>query len=96
MCRDSAGRLFPSKTDMLRYQLLVQAIDGAEALYVGDRPEDGDAACRSGLSFCLAGWADPGSLDMQRPSAWVALGAPHELVAFLMCRDDAERPLKTH
>lgn len=47
---------YASKTEMLSHLLTTENIDPATAAYVGDTPEDGQAADANGLAFIAVDW----------------------------------------
>ncbi|NJD25032.1 MAG: haloacid dehalogenase [Betaproteobacteria bacterium] len=73
---------YPSKAAMIASLLAMHEIDPASAAYVGDRPEDGEAADANALPFFAADWGYSSFPDEGLPTAWVRLTAPGELPGY--------------
>jgi len=72
----------PSKAAMIARQLADLSLGPADAVYVGDRREDGESADANGLRFFAATWGygaltpdalDPGWIHLPRPDAQILL-----------------------
>ena len=69
-----------SKAAMLAHLLHVEGIDPAQALYVGDKPEDGHAADQNNLQFFAACWGYGALTDVELRNGWKSVHSPYELV----------------
>lgn len=74
----------PNKAAMIARLLADQGIAREDAIYIGDRSEDGESADANGLSFIAVTWGY-GSLnaDEMRPG-WQAAAQPAALAALLL------------
>lgn len=77
--QDSVTPAFSSKGSMIRQQLLDQRILAEEAAYLGDRPEDGEAAEANGLRFYGAQWGYAPFSESETPKHWYLLDHPRAL-----------------
>lgn len=76
---DSTVPAYPDKTTMLAQLLREHAIISRTAAYVGDRPEDGQAADANGLSFFAANWGYGPFEEWKIPRHWISVATPEEL-----------------
>ena len=70
-----------SKAAMLTHLLHVERIDPAQALYVGDKLEDGHAADQNNLQFFAACWGYGALTAKELRPGWRILNSPYELLA---------------
>ena len=77
---DSRRPPLASKSAMIAALLATHKIDPASAAYVGDRPEDGEAADANGLQFFAANWGYSGFPSEATRASWVRLAAPGDLL----------------
>lgn len=78
---DVAVPAFANKAAMLSHLLSEQSIATGKAAYVGDRPEDGQAADSNGLAFFAANWGY-GRFPEDIPGHWQVIEAPGSLRQF--------------
>lgn len=76
---DSAVPAYPDKATMLAQLLHECSIDPETAAYVGDRPEDGQAADTNGLGFFAANWGYGPFEERKLPPHWTSIATPDEL-----------------
>ena len=77
--QDSVTPAFTNKASMIRQQLLDQEISAEDAAYLGDRPEDGEAAEANGLRFYAAQWGYAPFSESGTPKYWQLLDHPRAL-----------------
>jgi len=82
---DCTSPHLPDKVAMLRYLLGDAGIDPAQALYVGDKLEDGLAADANSLPFIAACWGYGALGEAEVRPSWHALRKPADLLVSL-CR----------
>ncbi len=80
---DSRNPPHASKATMIASLLAAHEIDPGSAAYVGDRPEDGEAADANGLKFFAADWGYSSFPAENLPASWVCLETPAELLGRL-------------
>ena len=71
----------PDKATMIQRLLSDQGLPRDQAIYVGDREEDGLAAQRNGLPFLAATWGYGSLAPEELQPDWGVLAHPHELPA---------------
>lgn len=76
---DSTQPAFASKAFMIKQQLRDQGIAVRQTAYMGDRPEDGDAADANHLVFYGAQWGYAPFSAPETPKHWQLLNTPAEL-----------------
>ena len=67
---------FPNKAAMLKQLLLDLEIDKTKASYIGDRPEDGQAADKNELAFYAAEWGYSPFVDNEAEQNWTKINSP--------------------
>lgn len=70
---------FANKAAMITAQLEEQGIAPQTAAYVGDRPEDGQAADANKLTFYAAQWGYSAFPEEDSPAHWIKLERPADL-----------------
>lgn len=81
---DLVSPRLPDKATMIGRLLADQGIARAQAIYIGDRREDGESADANGLPFIAATWGY-GSLSADEMRAgWRAAASPADLAALLL------------
>ncbi len=68
-----------TKTELIKYVLDNQAIQPAEAIYIGDRQEDKKSALANQLNFCYAKWG----YDAEADDSVLGFERPNEMLSFL-------------
>lgn len=76
---DSVNPAFANKGQMIRQQLIDQKIALDRAAYLGDRPEDGQAADANNLLFYGAQWGYAPFSEADTPKHWKLLHRPQDL-----------------
>jgi len=76
---DKAEPAYTDKSHMLAEQLKEQQIPVDSAAYIGDRPEDGQAADANGLTFFAADWGYSAFPPNNTPPHWITLTSPSTL-----------------
>ncbi len=78
---DGRGGPFRDKSQMLSYVLTENKLQGSEAIYIGDRDEDGIAAWReNGIFFLLATWGYGYNQTVSTSEDWSKIPEPKAAV----------------
>ena len=77
--QDAFDPPLPSKAAVIGEVLSMHGIDSADALYIGDRAEDGEAATANGLRFAWATWGYGVGLDLRPFIRPITLESPEAL-----------------
>ena len=70
---------FPNKASMLTQLLLDLNIEKTKASYIGDRPEDGQAADKNELTFYAAEWGYSPFSENETQQHWIKVNTPEAL-----------------
>lgn len=73
----------PDKAAMIAQLLLERRVPAAQAVYVGDRSEDGESAQANGLPFLAATWGYGSLTEDELQPGWRAVASPEALAAVL-------------
>lgn len=78
---DVRSPAFANKAAMVAGQIAELGIDKADAAYIGDRPEDGQAADANQLTFFAAEWGYSAFPTEEWQPHWIRLSTAQELVS---------------
>ncbi|HEX6734122.1 MAG TPA: HAD hydrolase-like protein [Azonexus sp.] len=74
----------PDKAAMIGRLLADQGIPKDQAIYIGDRSEDGESAAANGLPFIAATWGYGSLTPSEMRAGWRAAAQPEALAAMLL------------
>ena len=74
----------PHKAAMIERLMQDQQIPATQAVYIGDRPEDGHSADANKLPFIAATWGYGSIAPEEMPPHWRAVGTPDAMLAALL------------